>query len=1236
MAAMDSRQPTLFGLADDAETVEMERPAPADSDARRDAIDVSRSVLVQAPAGAGKTNLLTQRYLALLAQVEEPEQVLAITFTRAATAEMHSRIVSTLEAARRCPEPELGEGTEMPLARAALRHADALGWSLLEQPHRLDVQTIDSLCMRFAHAQPLLARLGGALQPADDAASLYTEAARRTTALLHSADSESAEALRTILLRRDNNLQEVERLLADMLKQRDAWLGVLPLAPSEHVDWAEVRSTLEAPFAAESQRVLRELAATVESMPDSVEELLAVARYAASHPDLDGPLPHPTAALLDMQTLPGSEQEDYEAWLAFGCLLLTKEGTWKKSWTKRDGFPPKEKGARNDDREQWKRRVKELSAELQAHLRGPHLLQLLCQVRGLPQRRYSDDQWHTLLAIFRLLRRAAAELRLVFAAANQVDFIEIAQAAEAVLQAEGSLRGMLESDRKRHILIDEFQDTSRAQHRLIAALLREWDDGDGRTLFLVGDPLQSIYLFREAEVALFHRTRRFGLPCGDASSPRYHRCHPLTLTHNFRSHRALVDALNARLQPVFAGASAEDAAAFVPATAWERTVSEASLQLHLQVAEPAIQSGEPFAAGTVSFTPSRDAEAADIVRVLEHELPSACEAQARGEHEYRIAILVRARRDLAAILPALRAAGIPFRAVDLEPLAEQPEIIDLLSLLRALLHPADRLSWLGVLRAPWCGLLLHDLHILSGSDDPLLLRRSIAELLTTRLALLSADGQARAGRTWTTLRAALETRYSSGSLSLSAWLERTWWALGGDACVDATARENVEQFFRLLDSVAPNGSEVLRTDFPQRLAKLCAAPDARTNERFGVQIMTIHKAKGLGFDVVLLPGLDRKTGGQGSDLLAMVQRARPGDLEVDELLLAPLGNKDDSADAAYRWVRSQQLVREREEARRLFYVAATRARTRLHLFATLKEKDGEVVRPGDGSLLGAAWAGLEADVRAAYPAQQRSPLRIAASAEVASVTPAATYAIERLPAGWTRTGDPVVTAKAALPRHGGQSGQPEALFTRTESGSLRARAQGTAMHALMERLAVLFARHPGAPTAVVAGWRVHLLRVAGQSLRASAVPVEEARKAAAALAEYALAVASDETGRWLLAPHAQAHTESSRQQWDETGTLRTVRIDRSFFAGSKPGAPGEDTFWIIDYKTGMDRDQLPGDTSVDTWLDYQRELYRDQLATYARFLSGSAGARTIHCALYFPELLRLVDWPAGNSETTRQ
>jgi ATP-dependent helicase/nuclease subunit A len=1235
---MHELQTTLFGVAQSPESTVEEIRTPADLAARRDAVDITRSILVQAPAGAGKTNLLTQRYLALLAQVDEPEYVLALTFTRAATGEMRGRILGALEYARRNPTPVAGESSEMPLARIALAHSVHRGWRILELPHRLDVQTIDSLCMRIAHAQPLLARLGGDLQPSDHTGPLYAEAARRTTALLGSGDAELNQALRSLLLRRDNNLHEVERLLAGMLGRRDAWLGVLPLAPSEHVEWSEVRATLEAPFAAERARVLNRLHTTFAAIGEQTEELLSLARYAAANQNADAEKDD-LAALLDVLSLPGNSQKDEQAWLSFSCLLLTASDTWRKQWDKNDGFPKKGTGGGSQEREQWKRRMKELSCTLQSHPRAEQLLQLLCQLRTLPPLGYTEGQWETLLAVFRLLRRAAAELRLVFAETNKVDFIEIAQAAEFVLREEGSLRGMLESDRKQHILIDEFQDTSRAQYRLVSALLREWSEGDGRTLFLVGDPLQSIYGFRQAEVALFHQTRRSGMPCGSVDEDRHHCCHPLTLTHNFRSHQALVSALNERFAPIFKESETEDAASFVAAQAWPQPVIEPSLQFHLQTVDSDTDepgSDRDLSSSSKDMRSAREAES--IVRVLQQELPAVEQAQSRHAQEYRIAILVRSRPHLAAILPALRAAGIPYRAVDLEPLADQPEIIDILSLLRALLHPADRLSWLGVFRAPWCGLLLRDLHMLAGGDDREQLRKPLPEVLDDRIRILSADGHARATRTWAALRVARSTRYAGGNISLAAWLERTWIALGGDACVDATGRDNIDAFLRLLDSIAPNGTDIFRDDFTARLSKLCAAPDARTSDRFGVQVMTIHKAKGLGFDVVLLPGLDRCTRGSSTELLAMLQRSRAGEALTDELLLAPIGEKDSDTDAAYAWVNSQKTQLEREETARLFYVAATRPRTRLHLFATLEAKNGELRKPRNGSLLAAAWPGLEADATARYPEQhdteqQDRPTAIAASAEgatLADTSEASTYTLERLPIDWKRdhTSPNIPWPTTVTARTPGRAG-PAPLFQRAETGSLHARARGTAMHLLMERLAVLFSRNPG--SVVTPEWEVNLTRAAERSLRAGGVQGAATAALASALAKIALAVARDSTGHWLLAPHREALAESAWQRWDASGNLRTVRVDRCFRAGNTPGLSGDNCLWIIDYKTGALPETFADENARKMWLSEQQALYSGQLTTYAEFLSAEGNRdkpADIRCGLYFPELLRLVHWPA--------
>ncbi|RRA47238.1 exodeoxyribonuclease V subunit beta [Acidipila sp. EB88] len=952
-------------------------PAPEDAEARKQAIDIERSILVQAPAGAGKTNLLTQRYLALLSEVEEPEQILAITFTKAATAEMRARIVGALEAAQRHPQPDTQDETSV-LAHKALRHAEQRNWRLLEQTHRLDVQTIDSLCLRLAHSQPLLSRFGGALAPAENADTLYEQAARRTMAQLgRGHDSDLEEALELLLLLRDNNLHECERLLATLLRGRDAWLGVLPLGPAEDVNWDEVRERLQQPFQNSNRQTLEALAESFAHTPGLAHELVVMAGYAADN--LEDSCEH-RAALLAIRELPDLAQCSREQWLAIAWLLLTGDHAWRRQWTVNMGFPAAGKNPGKELREQHKQRIEECALSLQHNdSENPLLQPLLCQLRSLPATAYTTDQWQTLLAVFRVLRRAVAELRIIFAEANMVDFTEIAQAAEQVLKDESSMRGLLESERKQHILIDEFQDTSRAQYRLVAELLREWRHGDGRTVFLVGDPLQSIYSFRQAEVALFHETREHGLPCGE---DRRHPCHTLQLTHNFRSHASLVEALNQRLARMFPPAPAKGGFSdtFVAAHAWPLQGFEDALEVHPIFVEKQRNEyaregdadedfAEDQAVNDASNRKSRREETEAVIRVLQQEQPRVEAALAAGASEYQVAVLVRSRPHLAEILPALRAASIPFRAVELEPLADQPEVHDMLMLLRALLHPADRVAWLSVLRAPWCALLMPDLHMLAGNDDVKLRRATIAELIETRSALLSEDGQQRVLRTGSVLATAQRDRLAGGSdLALAAWLEQTWMALGGSACVDANARENIEAFLRLLDTLAPSGMEVLRGDFALRLARLCAAPDATVSDRFGVQVMTMHKAKGLGFEVVLLPGLDRVTMSDPRALLAMLQRAQPGQKGESELLLAPIGSREEAtSDPTYAWVMQQKATRDAEERRRLFYVACTRARKRLHLFALVQHSKGEIAVPRGTSLLAAAWPALGEEILEQWP-----------------------------------------------------------------------------------------------------------------------------------------------------------------------------------------------------------------------------------------------------------------------------
>ena len=197
-----------------------------DAAARSAALDVSRSFVVQAPAGSGKTTLLTQRLLRLLTTVRQPEQVLAITFTRKAAEEMRARIIAALDlASEPLPDDPFRAATHA-YASAVLAHDRALGWDLRAQPSRLRIMTIDALCQNIVRQAPISARLPSAQRVEENATQLYREAARETVAGIADGAVWSAP-LAHLLAHFDNDWDKLEKLLADMLARRDQWLRVL-------------------------------------------------------------------------------------------------------------------------------------------------------------------------------------------------------------------------------------------------------------------------------------------------------------------------------------------------------------------------------------------------------------------------------------------------------------------------------------------------------------------------------------------------------------------------------------------------------------------------------------------------------------------------------------------------------------------------------------------------------------------------------------------------------------------------------------------------------------------------------------------------------------------------------------------------------------------------------------------------------------------------------------------------
>ena len=243
------------------------------------------SFLVQAPAGSGKTELLIQRYLTLLARVEQPQSVVAITFTKKAAGEMRGRVLDALRSAAHSPEPsEPHKQTTWHIAREVLDHDRRLDWHLLEHPSRLAIQTVDSLCLWLTRRMPLTSGFGSPPGILEDASELYREAARETLALLESG-GEHASALEPVLRHIDNNLLVAEDLLSEMLPQRDQWLrhlsGAYTLAPEA------IRAILEGTLC---DTIVAALERVRASFPSSFKpELMRLAEFACLQGGGSGP-----------------------------------------------------------------------------------------------------------------------------------------------------------------------------------------------------------------------------------------------------------------------------------------------------------------------------------------------------------------------------------------------------------------------------------------------------------------------------------------------------------------------------------------------------------------------------------------------------------------------------------------------------------------------------------------------------------------------------------------------------------------------------------------------------------------------------------------------------------------------------------------------------------------------------------------------------------------------------------
>jgi len=701
----------------------------------------------------------------------------------------------------------------------------------------------------------VLSQLGAQPETLDDASELYLEAAERTILALESGDDQSeaswSGAVVDLLEHLDNDLPRLKNLLADMLQRRDQWL--------RHVTNGNIsREELD-------QALHNIVSATLKSAHEAIPEeleLVDLLQYAAINLiEEDSESLITQCAKLD--SLPKADPVALSQWHGIAEFLLTQKNEWRKSANKNNGFPASDSKADKQFEKVHAKNIKNRYKTLvQTYAENENLLDILIEIRCLPEVWNStqesdkagtttwlnDTQWKILQALPRLLVMAEAQLRVLFSERSKIDFTGIEQSALLALgDNEQPTDLALQLDyRIQHILVDEFQDVSVSQYDLLKKLTAGWSENDGRTLFLVGDPMQSIYRFREAEVGKFLSTftnQRIGqVPLQS-----------LTLEVNFRSQQGLVTWVNDAFEKILPKQEdiANSAVNYSPVLAADDS-GAGQVVIH-----PLFQDDLHG-----SSNDTHQEEANQIVHTIK-QVQEAIEENGRddkGLHK-SIAILVRSRPQLEAIIRHLKQAEIHFQAVDIERLSHRPAIQDCLALTRALIHPADRVAWLSILRAPWCGLTLADLNVLAGKQQAMPVWSCMNDEL--RMIKISEDGQQRLLKLREVLNKAMVNRRRK---SLRRMVEMVWMEIGGPATLeDESDLENVQTYFDVLQQEEESSDLKTLAKLEKAVEGLYAAAEVHgsSEDEMNVQIMTIHKAKGLEFDIVILPGLGR--GGKAED-----------------------------------------------------------------------------------------------------------------------------------------------------------------------------------------------------------------------------------------------------------------------------------------------------------------------------------------------------------------------------------
>lgn len=1094
-----------------------------DAQARNQALDPKQSFIVQAPAGSGKTELLVCRYLLLLAHVRFPEAIIAITFTRKAADEMRMRILDALEKAKGpCPHSKKDQA-RWHLAKNAVAHDKALHWNLLVNPNRLRIQTIDSFCLSLIRQMPLLSKLDTQLSPIDNAEFFYRLAAKDLITGLETKASWQ-NALLKLIKHVDNDFSYLRKLLSELLANREHWLSYFT-QEAKHL-----RAPLEKNLQAINKTLLDRLKAHMRK--DLFDELTELLNF----------------SLAQRMEKPLAEVANRYYWQQACFILLTEENEWRKELTKNQGFPAPS-SEKNPKIKKNYASIKQKALDLIEHLKSQSgLYENLIAFKLAPPLHYTETQWEIVSSLFDILPPLVAHLNVVFQHAKKVDYTEILLCALVALGDEENPSDLaLSLDYQiEHLLIDEFQDTSAAQFQLIEKLIAGWQPNAGKSIFLVGDPMQSIYRFRKAEVGLFLQAKKHGIGTIPLKS--------LTLAVNFRSNPAIIKWINQCFSQILPKQENinHGAISFAPAIAFQTQSAEKAIGMYW------INKEDP------------QFEANKIIAIIQNIWQKNS-----GDS---IAILVRARKHLKILLPALKAAQLPYHAIEIESLGQHSAVRDIVALTRALLHLGDRISWLALLRSPFCGLDLTDLHKISHfSRDEAPYHTIWQQLMDFEKIDLREESKQRCRRIVPILQQCFAEQ---ACYALSSWIKNSWIRLGGPTTLHHPEEiTHIQSYLSYLEKkILIEADEFDLLKIEQELNDIVIQENKKNSN--SIEIMTIHKAKGLEYDHIILPSLHRKSSNDKTKL--MLYQENYISKTKKDFLLASIKAKTEKEDLIYNYLSSIEKQKTRYELTRLFYVACTRAKKSLSLLGVVKEKS---TISHDTLLHSVSQAKL---------IHHDDFFSLDTADSVITHALSAPRLVKRLVCGWQ---NPVLPPKI-------ENVQSNAVYkpvTYRLQPNL-AKSIGTVIHRVLYQISQDGLEYWDKIDFSQENTRfIPLLEQAGII---SAQLDEALDKLITALKK----IIRDPRGRWILSPHHHdAHSEFALNVVRNKHVQQLI-IDRTFVDSGLR--------WIIDYKTTS----FSGD-NPEIFLNNAAQKHKQQLENYAAALMQMFASNvntSIRLGLYFP------------------